>query len=970
MRARMSLFSALLAGVVFTGMNSVAEVVLLGDTSKPRSSLFTPGEEVWLTFNVVGLKPNQRNVTLKVDVRDELDKAISEKDFHVEVDGHGNAVCTIPAPAGKLGFYRVYGTLSDGTKIAPSGSREGGFITYAVIADPAARRKYTMEYSHNAAGVPGGPWSGGPGQWGHLEAKHHGQYSKNPDADKIVLRDSLTTLGPVKPGELRDDYTMANLLPSIPRNWKDSKEHFKNGAWVLSPECEQYLGDYCEVFARNYAKQFADHPYRVYQNTWESVPKYGVSTFDDYRKLYRIAYEALHKGDAKAVVIGITEGFDDASASHTENFLRAGLGKYLDGISHHSYTTFPVEANGLVDKCRRYRAMVKELAGKELPIYGTEFGYSTAGLKSKENTQMFGVVRGSLIMLGEGWKTMFQFFSFDYRNELGFGLQYNLDFGKDFLHDFGTKKLAPKPVVPALAAMVSFVEGHNPVCAIEYLGDTAWGYSYQGADGDVVLALWDYSGRPRGVEIPVGRTEVDVADMMGNVGRRKTDEGVLKLTLTESPCYVLNVDPKLWGKDAVKMITFDSTGITTVAGAEIAIVGKVNAPEQKIVGELQVYPDKKLGMKPGAIKIEAEARGDAGFRFSYVVPAGTAIGKYPFLAKLSAQGKVVASGGLLVEVKAPVETLAATPVFEAGRKGIAIEMEEAAGLEAAGTVNVRVVGEPDGRATFPFTLKPGEKRIFTHFYSELDCNPLKDSTVEFEYLMRNGYKFKSTLEMNFLPVPYKPEICVDGDFSDWKDLPAMPVDESMAARSKQFYGGAKDLSGSVRIAWNEKYLLFHVVVNDDMFMQPESGWKTWAYDCLQMAFTRAYRIKGTNNEYMDKMDRSYTELDFALTPKGPEVYRTVTFDDKNFPLTAVDLKDAPLHVLKTALPDGRARLEYEFGVPWRILNIGAPKVGDQLGWAMTMNDRDSGGIEEHNPTMLEAFELKAPEKFGMLTLTK
>ena len=67
-----------------------------------------------------------------------------------------------------------------------------------------------------------------------------------------------------------------------------------------------------------------------------------------------------------------------------------------------------------------------------------------------------------------------------------------------------------------LAAFARLTEGHHPTCSIEWLAETVLGYAFTDrADTDSVIAIWDWGARGTVVELPVGRDEVEVADIMG-----------------------------------------------------------------------------------------------------------------------------------------------------------------------------------------------------------------------------------------------------------------------------------------------------------------------------------------------------------------------------------------------------------------------------------------------------------------------
>ena len=117
----------------------------------------------------------------EVVVKDADDRIVHQvKALHVEVNdaGTGTATYEISYRLKRLGFYRVYATLSDGTKLPAIGSRPEGYATFAILRDPKLKKAYAMPYTHFMA--EGGGWRGfmgggawrqhqSGGQWRHLE---------------------------------------------------------------------------------------------------------------------------------------------------------------------------------------------------------------------------------------------------------------------------------------------------------------------------------------------------------------------------------------------------------------------------------------------------------------------------------------------------------------------------------------------------------------------------------------------------------------------------------------------------------------------------------------------------------------------------------------------------------------------------------------------------------------------------------
>ena len=91
------------------------------------------------------------------------------------------------APHARLGFYRVGAELSNGLLLHDLGTRPAGFLTYAVVPDPAKRADLDEDKSHFA--MQGAPWDKKKSaligarwvlddglQWRRAEPKHAGEF--------------------------------------------------------------------------------------------------------------------------------------------------------------------------------------------------------------------------------------------------------------------------------------------------------------------------------------------------------------------------------------------------------------------------------------------------------------------------------------------------------------------------------------------------------------------------------------------------------------------------------------------------------------------------------------------------------------------------------------------------------------------------------------------------------------------------
>ena len=470
------------------------------------------------------------------------------------------------------------------------------------------------------------------------------------------------------------------------------------------------------------------------------------------------------------------------------------------------------------------------------------------------------------------------------------------------------------------------------------------------------------------MEIPVGRQKLEVADIMGNRTEVETDGGVLKLTLTESPVYVLGVDSTLWGRGAVRVLMPDCGRIDTIAGKEVAIKGTLNATGSALNGTLTLIFDKRTKLAPVSQNVVLAPHASQAFSFTVPLPATLAKGKYPLTLTLVSNGRNAGANGLLLNVEAQVLISHLEPAFKNGRQAFKIRMTEIAGFPAKGTLETRVVGYPEGRQKVDFSLAAGATKDILIDFDGLEVAPFDVSKAEVKVTLDSGYRFTQSENINWISASYQPEVGSNGDFSAWKDVKLFRIDPKNVVRSAFYHKGAKDLDASVAFGWNEAYLLFQVDVLDDVFSQPFSGWKTWAGDSLQFGFARDIKAQKSDNTLADAAAEAYSEIDFALAGNRPEIYRTVSFNQELLPIGAIDLNECPFSATREPLPENRIRMVYRIAVPWKYMNLAHPAAGQRVYWAATVNDLDDE--KQSDVSALGVFDLKhqVPKQFGEIVL--
>lgn len=953
---------------VFAVYGSAA--TLTGSTSKPNYSVFIKREPVTLTFTAEQLQPNQTGLSVLVTISDADGQVLMKKELPVTADANGKWIGTLAALSDLLGYCHVTARLSSGEELPAVGSRGAGFLSYMVVIDPKERvapgedAHFGMQggftTAFDARPYLGIRWVLGGYGWGREEPDRAGQFAEKrrqlreqPDTQAQALRDADRELG-ILP--------LPTLLVGTPK-WAvtDGKLVYTTGvlkdlvAWR----------NYCREVGRAAREDYPHLKHHVYQITWEPVYPWGFpGTDEDLIRSYQSAYPALHEADPTAVVIGPTGGgISVGDLQWNERLLKLGLGKYLDGLSIHPYIAQPPETHNLVGNIRALKEMIRTYVGHDLDIYGTEQGWPTGGDPAKERPQAMWLTRTYLITLGEGFKANVAFYFADYPGEPGYGFFHNLN----LKIPFGTNSVSPKPMAAAFAAMTMLLEGHKSAGPIEWLGPTALGYAYQ-RESKVTLALWDYGAAPRTVKLPVGVDAVEVFDWMGNPRTVPTPGGTLQITLGPTPQYVRGVSPALWGLGAKRPLVLESANLKVFPGDTTKLVAKVSATANKpVAASLRFEFPEGLGIPTINKTLSLKAGQQASIPLELTVPGDADFGAFPIKCTLSRKDEILGFATAMLRVREPfaVEKLQATSA-----RGLEVTVHNRRTVATRCLMDVRLRGAPDARQELGFDTKPSDTTVFSVNFGEADLDPTRVYQAETNITDKNGLVVQSHFPVAFTTAPgmaRSPNI--DGNLGEWENVAVMSLKgREFVVRQPQLYRGAKDLSAEVRYAWDSTALYLCADVTDDIFLQSKEGFDTWHEDCLQAAFDiqPGKVASGTGNVLAEAGQRTNTEIDLALTKKGPEAYRTMTLDEKKLPVALIDRKDLALAVTKR---EGGAT--YEAAIPWRTLGFDKPpQPNSVIGIALTVNDADAP--KQLDPKAIGLFggitPTKNPAKFGQLVL--
>jgi len=250
---------------------------------------------------------------------------------------------------------------------------------------------------------------------------------------------------------------------------------------------------------------------------------------EDYCRLVERTAPRIRKVDPTGLVVA------PAASGVPLDWLKAcfkkGLLKWIDVLSVHPYRSQPPET--VVEDYAKLRELIKRYVpqGKDIPIISGEWGYSNINWdKSRlsERQQAQYLARMFLVNLSQGVPVSIWY---DWKND-----GTNQD---EREHNFGTvgHDLRPKAAYLAVKALSSVFTGYSIDKRLD-LDSTRDFALMLTSDEDRAIALWTID-EAHEVTLPIGPGQGTLIDTLGGRGKLSWQVEELKLTLSQSPQYLL-----------------------------------------------------------------------------------------------------------------------------------------------------------------------------------------------------------------------------------------------------------------------------------------------------------------------------------------------------------------------------------------------------------------------------------------------
>lgn len=414
--------------------------------------------------------------------------------------------------------------------------------------------------------------------------------------------------------------------------------------------------------------------------------------------------------------------------------------------------------------------------------------------------------------------------------------------------------------------------------------------------------------------------------------------------------------------------------VSGAVGQTVQITGEARRPADATRQATLVleYPQADHPPTRHAVSLDADRFTD--FQIELPIPGDSPTGPRILGLELrDGEDRIIRRTALTLQVTGPVSLKAKPDITADGRHGVVVELHRRVDQPLTGRVQVelqRTRGDGETvRGTewlADFKLVRRRQSLNAPMPKEL-IQPAEPYAAKVNVELEDGRHYEHRNDVRFLGARFfrqRPRI--DGDLEEWQSItPAVLTRENDAARSAHLC--PPNFAASLRYGWDEQALYVSAVVQQDKFVAEYSGFNAWKHDCLQLAFDldpdSASRLRGPGKP------RRASEINAALTPEGPQLYRTITFDAESYPVQLITDKTADLAVRRLA----HGRLIYEMALPWSVLGMAPgedPKAGNTVGVAVAVNDVQHA--EQPDPAALGLFGGivgdKHPDEQGPLIL--
>ena len=659
-------------------------------------------------------------------------------------------------------------------------------------------------------------------------------------------------------------------------------------------------------------------------DVWETQnePMVGENfhgTMNDVMDIIKLESAVVRQHDPGRTIAGICINPMNANqfAQYIGYYKNHGISKYIDAVMLHPYIPGAQnpDASGYVETLNRLQKELHAIAGRPIPMYISEIGYSTKpGGEVSELQQAAYLAR--VVILNRTIKELKAcVWHIGIWNDAT--SQRELDFG--MLRKFPKKSPVrePKPAFGAWATVSRMTYDAKLVKELN-IGRKFRVWLFD-KNGTPLLIAYSLLPEPVDFRIVMNTPEVTITEVCGKTRKQALKDGVLSLRLTEAPVYI----------SGGRLEDFNNTRFNAEFSPENISVAPAETGKVKIVLPSDMTSSGNRLKIQSSLPLKQNVRG-SGIRWEaeISVPEKTPPGEYDLFFRLEDKGNSKYIWQKTMTVKAPVELEKIRPLTTGREPRIHFSIRR---HSAEGT-QYRVEILENGRKILASAKLGGEtSKTLTLQGASMG----RKNSYSARFTAPGGFTWTQSLPADILPVkiPFK-ENAVAVQPKDWP-----------SAGRYQLAGGTFSLhgmkgkfdrpDGTVSLAYDRKYLYFAVEVRDKDFLPQASAASLWNGDSLQIGISvpQKYMIRPNNDGIQET---AYAEFGVKADGKTPDSWVWASMNLNLMPLH----KPVPGIIMKNSYDS--ETIHYRFAVPWETLNI-RPSAEMPLGISILVNDRDPAG---------------------------
>ncbi len=586
-----------------------------------------------------------------------------------------------------------------------------------------------------------------------------------------------------------------------------------------------------------------------------------------------------------------------------------GIDQYIDALMLHPYIpgAQSPDASGYVDVLNNLDREIGAIAGRRIPMYISEIGYSTKpGGEVTELQQAAYLAR--VVLLNRQipglqacvwhiglWNAATS------RRELDFGLLRG--------HANDSPVREPKPGFAAWATVSRMTYNANYLRELEI-------------SRQVRVLLFEKEGKPMIVayalnlegatlQLPFNTDSVMVTEVCGKQYPLPPNDGILTLELTEAPVYLVGGELADFNTDRFAA-TFEPENFSVFPGGTLKV--KLTLPEELVKGKKVnvTVPGGKLGVAT----VSGEGRD---WNLALPVNEKTVPGFYDLFFRLSVDGR----SRFIWQKPLEVKPLLRLEDVVAGARGIRFRVSSA---------------YPGAEAKLDI-LEDGEKQLASADITggaEFDlllsgAGYGRKVSYQARFTLSDGRSWMQSIPAEAVPVTIpRFDNALDRAETDWPATGVYRIADGAASRHA--VRGEFDVpQGTIRLAYDDKFLYFSIDEKDAVFKTFDAP-SLWNGDSLQIGVSVAqtFMIRLNNDGIQET---AYAEFGVKADSVQPDSWVWASMNLNEMGLNA----PIPGLVSRSGYQDGVIR--YRFAVPWKTLNI-KPSTAMPLGISILFNDRD------------------------------